>query len=91
MQPVAGSTIQLTTTVKVGGILTNAAAIEFKWKMGLWGEEVSVTPSLVTTGTYRVSITPLEGGNLYYRWDTEGALDTAKEGVIAVRDTQFDI
>lgn len=89
MQPVAGSTITLTVTVTNNGIPTNASAILFKWKIGVWGAEQTVAPVNFATGVYKATITPLEGGNLYYRWDTEGALDTAKEGIIAVRESRF--
>lgn len=86
-----GTTFYLYNTVRVAGVLTDAATITFQWKMGLYGEPQSVTPERVSTGTYRVPVTPLIGGNLYYRWDTEGALDTAAEGVLSIADSQFEI
>jgi hypothetical protein len=86
-----GTTITLTNRVYVGDTLTDAADIAFTWKMGLYGRPTSVTPTRTDTGTYEVEITPLEGGNLYYRWDTEGELDTAAEGVLSIADSQFEI
>lgn len=86
-----GSTITLTNRVYVGDTLTDAADITFTWRMGNYGCPTTVTPTKTATGTYEVSITPLCGGNLYYRWDTEGDLDTAAEGVISIQDSQFEI
>ncbi len=86
-----GTTITLTNRVYVGTSLTDAANITFTWKMGLYGCPQSVTPTKTATGTYEVSITPIVGGNLYYRWDTEGNLDTAAEGVLSIADSQFEI
>jgi hypothetical protein len=86
-----GTTITLTNVVRVGSTPTDAADIAFQWKMGLNGTVTSVTPTRTALGTYEVNITPLEGGNLYYRWDTEGELDTAAEGVLSIADSQFEI
>lgn len=87
----AGSTITLTQSVRVDDVLTDAAAIRFFWKEGLYGAQAEVAPTRTATGTYEVSITPTIGGDLYYRWDTEGALDTAQEGVISVAPSQFTL
>lgn len=88
----AGTTITLQTVVKVSGAATDASAITFKWKEGgRRGAEKSVTPTRASTGTYTVSITPTKSGNLYYRWDTEGALDYAEEGVLSIADSAFNI
>lgn len=86
-----GSTFYLYNAVRVNDVLTDANDITFTWKMGLYGCPQSVTPERTATGTYRVPVTPLTGGNLYYRWDTEGALDTAAEGVLSIADSQFEI
>lgn len=86
-----GTTLTLTNRVYVGDTLTDAAEITFTWKMGLTGCPATVTPTNTATGTYEVNIVPLIGGNLYYRWDTEGDLDTASEGVLSVADSQFEI
>lgn len=86
-----GSTITLRNYVRVSETLTDASAITFTWKMGPRGVETSVTPTRASTGSYYVEITPDEGGNLYYRWDTEGALDMAREGVLSIAETQFTI
>jgi hypothetical protein len=86
-----GSTLTLTQSVTVGGVLTDAAQITFKWKMGLYGSETSVTPTHTGTGTYSVSITPTSSGDLYWRWDTDGTLDMAQEGVTNIAPTQFTI
>lgn len=86
-----GTTFYLYNAVRVNGVLTDADDITFQWKMGLYGRPQSVTPEKTATGTYRVPVTPLVGGNLYYRWDTEGTLDTAAEGVLSIADTQFEV
>jgi hypothetical protein len=87
----AGTTITLSVNVTVSDVLTDAPQVYFKWKMGLYGTETSVTPTHDGTGLYEVSITPLEGGDLYYRWDTEGTLDVAQEGVLNIAGTQFTL
>lgn len=87
----AGTTITLTNAVRVAEVLTDASAITFMWKIGLYGTEHTETPTRVSTGTYEVDLTPDKGGDLYWRWDTEGALDTAQEGVINIAPTQFTI
>lgn len=86
-----GTTITLTNVVRVGNSPTDAADITFTWQMGLYGAPQSATPERTATGTYEVSITPLVGGNLYYRWDTEGTLDTAAEGILSIANSQFEI
>jgi hypothetical protein len=86
-----GTTITLTNAVRVADVLTDAAEITFQWRMGLTGTITSVTPTRTALGTYEASITPLTGGNLYYRWDTEGDLDTAAEGILSIANSQFDI
>ena len=86
-----GTTVTLTNVVKVSGAATDAAAITFKWRQGRRGAEKTITPTNTATGTYSVSFTPLKGGNVYYRWDTEGALDYAEEGVLSVADTAFTV
>lgn len=88
----AGSTITLQTIVTVGGTPTDASTITFKWKEGgARGAEQSATPTRTGTGTYTVTITPTKPGHLYYRWDTEGALDYAEEGALSIADSQFKI
>lgn len=87
----AGTTITLSQSVRVSDVLTDAADIYFKWKMGLRGTENTETPEHISTGSYEVEITPDQGGDLYYRWDTEGTLDVAQEGVINIKDTQFTL
>lgn len=89
MRYYAGSTIALQQTVTVGGVLTDAPQITFKWKIGRLGTEATVVPTRVSVGLYTVSITPTAGGDLYYRWDTDGVLDTAQEGILAVAATNF--
>jgi hypothetical protein len=86
-----GSTITIRASVYVDDALTNASAIAFKWKMGRYGCEQSATPSNAGTGLYDAELTPEQSGDLYYRWDTEGDLDTAQEGVINIAPTQFAI
>lgn len=86
-----GTTITLTNVVRVGETPTDAAQITFQWRMGLTGQITAVTPTKTATGTYEVSITPLTGGNLYYRWDTEGVLDTAGEQTLSIANSQFEI
>ena len=86
-----GTTVTLTTNVTQAGALTDAAAITFKWRHGNRGVETSITPTNTGTGVYTVSFIPLKTGNVYYRWDTEGTLNTAKEGTLAIADTQFRV
>jgi len=81
----------MTTIVKDAGVETDAAAITFKWRQGRHGVEKSITPTNTATGTYSVSFTPLKGGNVYYRWDTEGALNYAAEGTLSIADTAFTV
>lgn len=86
-----GTTITLTNVVRVGNTPTDAADITFTWKMGLTGCPATVAPTKTATGTYEVNVTPLKGGNLYFRWDTEGVLDTAAEGILSIADSRFEI
>lgn len=85
----AGSTITLGLSVYVDGTLTDASAITFQWRMGLYGDQTSVTPTRTGTGVYSVAITPEEGGDLYFRWDTGGALDVAQEGALSIAGSRF--
>ncbi len=87
----AGSTIRLTASVYVDDVLTDASAITFKWKMGLYGCENSVTPTHSGPGVYYVDVEPEEGGDLFYRWDTDGALDVAAEGALNIAEPRFAI
>lgn len=86
-----GTTFYLYNYVRVNDVLTDVADITFQWKMGLTGAPEFITPERTTTGTYRVAVKPLKGGNLYYRWDTEGELDTAGEQTLSIADSQFEI
>lgn len=87
----AGSTITLQQVVTVHDVLTDEPAIGFTWKMGLYGTENSVVPTHASTGVYTVAIVPPYGGDLYFRWDTttNGVLDTAQEGALAIADSKF--
>ena len=102
-----GSTITFGLSIYVDEVLTDASAVAFTWRMGgpvspheslaqfLAGSgntsQTSVTPTHDGTGLYSAEVTPETGGNLYWRWDTEGALDTAREGVISIAETQFSL
>lgn len=86
-----GTTVTLQTQVTAGGALTNSASITFKWKHSNFGEEKSITPTNTATGTYQVQITPTRSGNVYYRWDTEGTLNTSKDGVLSVARSPFKV
>lgn len=88
---IAGSTITLGLSIYVDDVLTNESTLTFKWKMGRDGDESSVTPTHGTTGVYSVALTPLTGGDLYYRWDTEGTLDAAQEGRLSVKESAFTL
>lgn len=87
----AGMTLTFNQTVRVADVLTDADDIYFKWKIGKRGIEHTETPTHDSTGTYSVSITPTEGGDLFYRWDTEGDLDVAAEGVLNIAASQFTL
>jgi hypothetical protein len=84
-----GTLITLQQAVRVADVLTDAAQISFKWKEGLYGSETTVTPTRLSVGLYSVSIIPTKGSNLYYRWDTDGVLDVAQEGILNIADSQF--
>jgi len=85
----AGSTITLGLSVYVDDVLTDASAITFQWRMGLYGDQTSVTPTHAGTGLYSAAVTPEEGGDLYFRWDTGGALDVAQEGALSIVGSRF--
>ena len=103
----AGSTITFRLSIYVDEVLTDASAVTFTWRMGSpassyqslsqflaggsAGAQTSVTPTHDGTGLYSAEVTPETGGNLYWRWDTEGALDTAREGVLSIAETQFSL
>lgn len=84
-----GSSITYSVPVTVGGVLTNEADTVFKWKIGRCGDEATVTPTHPSTGLYTVTIVPLESGCLFWRWDTDGTIDQAKEGHTIIEETQF--
>lgn len=88
---VAGTTITLHQEVTVHDVDTATPEITFKWKMGRDGVEATITPTLISTGVYEVTVTPLTGGDLYYRWDTEGTLDTAQEGRLSIKESAFTL
>jgi DNA-binding XRE family transcriptional regulator len=87
-----GSTVPFTTTVKNNGTLVDPTTITFKWKIGLWTNETVVTPTRDSLGSYSVSV-PIpadsDGGNLYFRWDTDGNYDIASEGRFEHRKDKF--
>lgn len=84
-----GETKTLSTTVTNNGTLTDASAITFKWKIGRNGTETVLTPTRASLGTYYVTITPDNSGNLYCRWDTDGALDTVEEPIYNIAESAF--
>lgn len=85
----AGSTITLQQTVTVSKVLTDAPQIVFLWKEGQYGLENTITPTRMSTGLYQVIFTPSTGGDVYYRWDTQGVLDVAQEGILSVKPSNF--
>lgn len=89
MRLYAGSTFTLQQVVTVAGVLTDAPQITFLWKEGLYGTENTITPTRASLGTYTVTFTPSVGGDLYYRWDTNGVLDVAQEGILSVKPSNF--
>lgn len=78
-------------TVRLNGVLSDTPQITFTYKIGKYGTETKVTPTNVGTGTYVVEITPTESGHLTYRWDTDGDLDVAQEGVVNIKESAFTI
>jgi hypothetical protein len=84
-----GSTQEFSTEVRNNGILADAADITFRYKYGMYGTETIVTPLRASTGNYYTPVTFTESGNLYYRWDTDGAFDVAKEGVVNIAGSVF--
>lgn len=73
------------------GVLTNASDVDFFWRMRHWRDgraDETGTVSNTATGTYEVTITPTEGGNLQYRWEVTTP-NIIEEGILNIRDTQF--
>ena len=85
-----GSKVTFTATVAVSGAPTNAPEIVFKYRIGE-GEIKTGTATNTGTGTYTASVTidADKMGFLYTLWDTQGALDTAKEDVFLIEPGAF--
>lgn len=86
-----GMLVTLKVNVTVSDTLTDAPSVYFKYKEGLYGTENTLSPTHDGTGIYEVSFIPQQGGDVYYRWDTDGSLDTAQEGILNVAPTNFTI
>lgn len=86
-----GETFKLQTNVvdRANSNLTDAPNLTLRYKTTSRGEETTLTPIRISVGLYSVAITPTISGNLYYRWDTDGTFDVAKEGVINVARSVF--
>jgi hypothetical protein len=87
-----GSSLTLQAYVRdADGVLTNANDVNFFWRMKSWpfgrNDEVG-TVGTFGTGQYEVTITPLESGNLYYRWEISSP-DMVEESIINIAETQF--
>ena len=88
-----GETFTLTTTVtdRATNLLADADDLTLIWKVGRLGDETIETPTRNSIGNYSVEIEPTESGNLYFRWDTDGAYNVATEGVISVAESVFTV
>lgn len=90
MRLTPGMTVTLGTTVYgTDGLPVDAPDLTFRFKVGCDGEETTVTPIRNSLGNYSATFVVPESGNLHYRWDTDGALDVAKEGVVNVAWSAF--
>jgi hypothetical protein len=76
-------------TVRFNGELSNAPQITFIYKVGKHGTETTITPTNVGIGTYVVELVPNGSGHLSYRWDTDGDLDVAQEGIVNIKESAF--
>jgi hypothetical protein len=84
------SKIGFTAQIKVDLQSTDTPQIHFIYKITNRGEEKTLTPTRLGLGLYFIELVPGEAGNLFFRWDTEGSLDTAKEGVINIAPSAFE-
>jgi hypothetical protein len=85
-----GSTVTFTAVVAVDGVATDAAEIVFKYRIG--DDSIKTgTATRSSEGTYSASVTidADKSGFMYTLWDTQGALDTAKENVFLIEPGAF--
>ena len=87
-----GSEITLQAFVRdEDGVLTNASAVAFFWRMRHWRDSRSDETGSVSntaTGTYEVTFTPQDSGNCYFRWEITTP-NLIQEGAINIKDSQF--
>lgn len=84
------------TTLDVNGNPVDTPSLKFIWQLGETqdgAQPVTITPTFISTGMYQVVfiVTDRRGGVVYYRWDTDGDIDVAKEGRLYVKPSVFDV
>jgi hypothetical protein len=73
------------------GTLTDATTVAFFWRMKSWPfrrDDETGTVIHAGTGIYECTVVPLEGGNLYFRWEVTDP-DIVQEAQINVAETEF--
>jgi len=83
-----GETLVIRTSVKnASGVLEDPDEITFKYKMGLNGDETSLTPQNISTGIYEVETVTNEAGNFYGVWtSTTGTQKTIEQVKVPVHE-----
>ena len=69
--------------------LADAASVEFWWKIGRLGAKNITTPSHVGTGLYQASITPDQGGTIFWRFKATTP-NSVQEGQFYVEEDVWD-
>lgn len=89
-----GSEVTLQAFVRdADGVLTNATAVALFWRMRHWNQgraDETATVTHPSTGTYEATIIPLEGGNLYYRWEVTTP-DVIEEDYLNIAETMMPV
>ena len=84
-----GETKTLQTEFMVGKTDVDTPAITFKYKIGKFGSEKTITPTHNGTGIYTAAVTPDTSGYLYARWDTDGTYDAVIEPTYFIKESPF--
>lgn len=81
------------TTYDENGDPVSTPELTFKWQLGEAGELKTETPVELSTGRYQVSfvVEDKAGGTVFYRWDTDGDTDVAKEGRLFIKPSVFEM
>ena len=88
-----GTDIVYKQTITNNGVLSPPASIAFQYKIGRWGNWISVTPVNVSTGVYTATVNPAYGGTLYWQWKTTGPnfVDEGYDRVIGSEFNTYDM